>query len=78
MVKVNANELLDLISRQWATKNEVKKIANVGENKALEIMRNIRNSLENDGYRLPRNLIPMDKLVDYLKINVSYLKKVSK
>ena len=40
-------------------------------------MRELRKQLEQDNYFLPTNLLPMDKVVEYLKLNIPYLKKVS-
>ena len=73
---LSANELLKLINTQWATTEDVKLIGSVGNNKALEIKKEIKKELEKEGYRLPNNLVPMSKVVDYFKININYLKKV--
>ena len=75
--KLSAQEILDLLNLQWADTETVMKLGSIGSNKALYVKKVIRESLENEGYFLPRGLIPMDKLVDYFKINVSYLKKIS-
>lgn len=76
--KISASELLELINKPWATTDDVKRIGGVGNNKALDIKKEIKIKLESEGYRLPRSLVPMEKVIDYFKINISYLKKVSK
>ena len=75
--KLSAQEILDLLNLQWADTETVMKLGSIGYNKALYVKKIIKESLKNEGYFLPRGLIPMDKLVDYFKINVSYLKKIS-
>lgn len=75
--KLSAQEILDLLNLQWADTETVMKLGSIGYNKALHVKKIIKESLEDEGYFLPRGLIPMDKLVDYFKINVSYLKKIS-
>ena len=75
--KLSAQEILDLLNLQWADTETVMKLGSIGSNKALYVKKVIRESLEAEGYFLPRGLVPMDKLVDYFKINVSYLKKIS-
>lgn len=75
-IRLSSEELLEVLNTQWATANDVKLIGCVGQNKALEIMKEIRTKIENDGYYLPRNLVPMEKVIEYFKININYLKKM--
>ena len=50
-------------------------LSNTGKNTTLKLMRELRKQLEQDNYFLPTNLLPMDKVVEYLKLNIPYLKK---
>lgn len=50
----------------------------VGKSKADEIKKEITEKLIKEGYMIPRGYIPMDKVVDYFKININYLRKISK
>lgn len=77
MVKVSANELLSIINNQWAGTNEIMKVGCVGKNQALKIKREIKRQLELNGYYLPKNLVTMESVLNYFKINIHYLKKVS-
>lgn len=74
--KLSAQETLQILDSQWANKQAVKKLGYVGDNKAWQIMNEIRADLEAQGYKLPRGLVPMEKVVDYFKININYLKKI--
>ncbi len=76
--RLTANELLDVLNNQWATTQDIRAIGSVGNNKAYEIKDEIRKKVEADGYKLPNNLIPMQYVVDYFKLNISYLKKVAR
>lgn len=75
---LTASEILNRINNQWANKRDIMDIAFVGKNVADNIANTIKTELEAQGYYLPKGVIPMDKLVEYLKININYLKKVSK
>lgn len=76
MTKISANELLKLIDNQWASTSDIMKIGSVGRNKALTIKSKIKTELENKGYYLPNNLVTMQSVLDYFKIDINYLKKV--
>lgn len=76
--RLTATETLELLNNQWATTTDVKRLACVGTNKSLDIMKSIREDAESKGYFLPSGLVPMEMVIDYLKINVSYLKKISR
>ena len=74
---MNSKELLELIDKQWASTKDIKKIGCVGINKSSKIKREITKELEKQGYKLPYNLVPMDKVVEYFKINIKYFQKVA-
>lgn len=75
MKKLTANETLTLISQQWASVKDIQVLAEIGEASA----RNIKKSIELDlkDWLLPYGKVPMSKVVEYLKIDIKYLKKVS-
>lgn len=74
---MKANDLLNMINKQWATTTDIMSIGEVGYHKALDIKKEIATVLENQKYKLPKNKVPMEFVVEYFKINISYLKKVS-
>lgn len=75
---MTSHELLNILNKQWATAGDIKQIGSVGINKSHQIRKEIANNLEKQGYHLPTNLVPMEKVVDYFKINVNYLKRLAK
>ena len=75
---ISAKETLELINKTWADKHDVMKLASCGETSAEKIKKDLTDILAQEGYVLPTNKVPMDRLVQYLKININYLKKVSK
>lgn len=77
MKKLTAKDTLELISKQWCSSQDFSILSNTGKNTTLKLMRELRKQLEQENYFLPTNLLPMDKVVEYLKLNVSYLEKVS-
>ncbi len=73
----NNEETLEIISKQWATVKDIRLLASVGNNKALQIKNEIQQNIKKAGF-MTTTKIPMDMLVNYLGINVEYLKKISK
>ena len=49
------------------------KISQVGRNSALKIKRTIKDKLTKQGYMVPKHVVPMKEVVDYLDINIGYL-----
>ncbi len=70
---MTAEETLEIISKQWCSLEDLMKISQVGRNSALKIKRNIREKLTRQGYMVPKHVVPMKEVVDYLDINISYL-----
>lgn len=70
---MTAEETLEIVSKQWCSLEDIMKISQVGRNSALKIKRNIREKLTKQGYIVPKHVVPMKEVVDYLDINISYL-----
>lgn len=64
---MNAKETLNIIAKPWCDLNDLMKLAQVGRNIALELRHEIKRYVEDQGYRLPSNHLPMDKVVEYLE-----------
>ncbi len=75
---MTAKETLYLISKQWCDLNDLRKLTGLGKNSASKLKSEIRINLLNKGYQLPSKLLPMNEVVNYLKININYLQKMSK
>lgn len=75
---MNAKETLELISKQWCDLDDLIKLTGMGKSNALKLKREIKSELVNLGYLLPTNTLPMDEVVKKLKINISYLQKMTK
>ena len=65
---MNAKETLELISKQWCSLSDLIKLTGLGKNSASKLKSEIRVDL----------LLPMNEVVNYLKININYLQKMSK
>ena len=76
---LSAEETLKILENQWLTTNDLKKLACVGTTKVSEIKKAIIEELhkEDKNYYLPAGLLPTDKVVEFLKINIKYLKRIS-
>ena len=74
---MSAKETLTLISKQWCDLNDLIKLTGLGKNNAMKLKNQIKNSLKEKGYLSPNKLLPMNEVVNYLKININYLQTVS-
>lgn len=74
---LTAKETLEILDKQWADINDIRKLACCGRDKAREVKKEINTTLAKEGYTII-NKVPMEKVVEYLKININYLKKISK
>lgn len=74
---MNAKETLQLISKQWCTTEDLKKLSHLGNNNVYKLKKEIQQELEANGYILPKGLIPMCEAVKKLKIDVDYLNKMN-
>ena len=75
---METNELLKILSQQWCSLNDLMKICKCGKNKALIDKNKIKNQLLDEGYIIPSRDLPMKAVVDILKIDIDYLREMSK
>lgn len=75
---MTANEILELISKQWATTQDIKKLGSIGNHKAYAIRNKIIEDLKKQNRILSNRHVPMKEVVEYLGIDIKYLQKVSK
>ena len=73
----SANEMLEILKKQWLDTKDIQALASVSQDKAREIKKNITKNLEDQNYFLPTGLVPNEKVVEYLNLNIKYLKKIS-
>lgn len=79
MKKYTASDQLNAMANQWADNTAICIIGGVGMNKAIKIRQEIENLVEKEGYKLPRQaIVPMKYVIDYFKIDINYLKRLSK
>lgn len=74
----SAEVMLEVLSKQWLDTNDIKILACVGIEKARKIKYDIASMLEEDNYFLPNGLVPSEKVIEYLNININYLKKIAR
>lgn len=73
---MNAEETMKIITKQWCNLTGLMKLLGCGRNKALDIKKQIKNKLVNEGYYIPGNDLPMQAVVDVLKIDIDRLEKI--
>lgn len=73
---MNAQETLKIITKQWCNLSDLMKLLGCGRNKALEVKKIIKDELIKEGYYIPGNNLPMQVVVDVLKIDINRLEKI--
>ena len=73
---MSAEEIMKIITKQWCNLNDLMKLLGCGRNKALNIKKQIKDKLINEGYFIPGNDLPMQAVVDVLKIDIDRLEKI--
>lgn len=75
---IQADEMLEILNKQWATIQDIMKIGALGRNKARNIKNEIKRNIIDQGLKLPNNLVPMEKVIEYFKINLDFLVTINK
>lgn len=75
---IQADEMLEILNKQWATIQDIMKIGALGRNKAGNIKNEIERNIIDQGLKLPNNLVPMEKVIEYFKINLDFLVTINK
>ena len=75
---IQADERLEILNKQWATIQDIMKIGALGRNKARNIKNEIERNIMDQGLKLPNNLVPMEKVIEYFKINLDFLVTINK
>ena len=73
---MSAEEIMKIITKQWCNLTDLMKLLGCGRNKALNIKKQIKDKLINEGYFIPGNDLPMQAVVDVLKIDIDRLEKI--
>mgnify|MGYP003318804429 CR=1 FL=1 len=73
--KLNAEQILEVASSQWATAKDIMMLGSVGRNKAYAIRSEIALALYSDNTKhRNRGLVPMVEVLKYFDIDLNYLK----
>lgn len=75
---MNAHDMLETLSKQWCNTEDLKKLTGLGKNNISKLKTKIRKELMSKGYKLPTKLLPMNEVVNYLKIDIEYLNQIAK
>lgn len=75
---ISADQMLNVLNKQWATVQDIMLVGSLGRNKARDIKNEIELEIKNNGNKLPNNLVPMEKVIEYFNINVDYLVSINK
>lgn len=73
---MSTEETMKIITKQWCNLTDLMKLLGCGRNKALDIKKQIKDKLINEGYFIPGNDLSMQAVVDILKIDIDRLQKI--
>ena len=73
---MSAEETMKIITKQWCNLTDLMKLLGCGRNKALDVKKQIKNKLIKEGYIIPGNDLPMQAVVDVLKIDIDRLERI--
>lgn len=75
---ISADQILNILNKQWLTTKDIQLIGSVGSIKALKIKNAIIEDLEkNKNQYIPNRLVPSEEVINYFNININYLKKIA-
>ena len=75
---LTASEMLKILNKQWATASDMALLSGKCIAYARADFNTLTEQITSDGTKLPSRLVPMQEVVNFYKINISYLKKISK
>lgn len=73
---MSAEETMKIITKQWCNLTDLMELLGCGRNKTLEVKKQIKDKLINEGYFIPGNDLPMQAVVDVLKMDIDRLEKI--
>lgn len=74
---LSPKETLELITTtSWATFNDIYLLSGKGKNATAKDIKIMRDKIERENYKLPKGHLPMEIVIDYYNINISYLKRI--
>lgn len=73
MEQITNEEILKIISKQWCSTEDIKKLAGVGKLQARRIKNRITEELKSMGYSVPTYKVPTSFVVKKLCIDKKYL-----
>ena len=73
MEQITNEEILKIISKQWCSTEDIKKLAEVGKLQARRIKNQIAEELKSMGYSVPTYKVPTSFVVKKLCIDKKYL-----
>lgn len=76
--QISNEEILQLVSKQWCTTNDIRKLANVGIIQARKIKAQIWNELKSKGFIIPPYVVPTELVVKKLSIDIDFIKTFTK
>ncbi len=68
---MNAEETLKLVSKTWCNIKDLMKLTGLSKSSAIKLKSKIKEQLD---YEIHTTNLPMNVVVDFLKIDINYLK----
>jgi len=72
---LSAKEMTEIMDKMWASTEDIKRLGCIGKNKALEIKKEIKQMMRDDNLVYPRNLVSMEYVIKYFKIDEKQVRR---
>ena len=69
-------DLFSIISKPWASINDIKAIGSCGRDAATSVLKHIELDITNNGNKLPNGktrLVPMTRVIEYFNLDVNLI-----
>lgn len=73
-------ELFNMLSKPWASVNDIKFIASCGRDEATHIRNNITLEIKESGKHLPTSkekIVPMEYVIKYLGLDIEHITEMA-
>lgn len=71
------SELVPYVTKHWATIQDIKEIAEVGDGKAQQIFRKIKDDIRSENKLVLRSHVPMEMVLKHLDIDLNRVLRYS-
>ena len=73
--RLSTKEMSEILDKMQASTENIKRLGCIGKNRALEIKKEIKSQMTEDNMVCPRNLVSMEYVIKYFKIDEKQVRR---